>query len=536
MKLEEQPRSATAHMAETTSSELLVLLQLIVLFALGYFLTRRCFVPRCATLLLGSRALPTKKLELEGDESPGLASPADGAEGVRRRKANKRRRMRKAAGTTSSVDGPDVDGGSIVNSIVEGEESRKITEKMASVPSMASLGHDGAILVELHIDTVKLSTEQETTADKVAEDDARIQEPPAACSGDIGGGCVPSDERAARRRRRSVERKAWEERPKQDKATFATAAVRDSAEVPGTGISECIPEKQDTQMLDFEDSVSQAVGDTPEAPAVSVTNDMSVGASGCVNRAEVNTCEPEEGGVYDESASLRLEQKGSAPETRTDACREALDDTLPSAKLEDAAYSATTSELGEPPCELSTDDEFEHLSAASHNEKVLDKLSPPDSCLDRTSVGVTEFSMDGIWQTINGEQFVVDIGGETYHAQLDDDGLYFRWSKGDLCTRVLDESDDSWMQPIVEDDYQQQHLQQSDMWPDVTQSHIPCLVTEEDMGVALMMGGVVASPKENWEACWDWAKKGWCPRGNACEWEHPPLFASSMCQPCTGFF
>merc|ERR1719162_2103100 len=28
---------------------------------------------------------------------------------------------------------------------------------------------------------------------------------------------------------------------------------------------------------------------------------------------------------------------------------------------------------------------------------------------------------------------------------------------------------------------------------------------------------------DKWEACWEWVKTGWCPRGLTCRWEHPPL-------------
>jgi hypothetical protein len=42
---------------------------------------------------------------------------------------------------------------------------------------------------------------------------------------------------------------------------------------------------------------------------------------------------------------------------------------------------------------------------------------------------------------------------------------------------------------------------------------------------------------KDWEICWDWKKNnGWCPRGDACEWYHPPLSTLSRCQPCDAPF
>jgi len=29
--------------------------------------------------------------------------------------------------------------------------------------------------------------------------------------------------------------------------------------------------------------------------------------------------------------------------------------------------------------------------------------------------------------------------------------------------------------------------------------------------------------EERWECCWEWVRNGYCPRGDTCRWEHPPL-------------
>eukprot|EP00931_Biecheleriopsis_adriatica_P114495 TRINITY_DN9024_c0_g1_i1.p1 TRINITY_DN9024_c0_g1~~TRINITY_DN9024_c0_g1_i1.p1 ORF type:complete len:915 (-),score=264.56 TRINITY_DN9024_c0_g1_i1:43-2766(-) len=36
-----------------------------------------------------------------------------------------------------------------------------------------------------------------------------------------------------------------------------------------------------------------------------------------------------------------------------------------------------------------------------------------------------------------------------------------------------------------------------------------------------MMGDMAPPSEERWEVCWEWANRGYCPRGQTCRWEHP---------------
>jgi len=45
------------------------------------------------------------------------------------------------------------------------------------------------------------------------------------------------------------------------------------------------------------------------------------------------------------------------------------------------------------------------------------------------------------------------------------------------------------------------------------------------MQVGIVQAEVTDTNSDRWEACWEWVRTGWCPRGETCRWEHPPLQA-----------
>jgi hypothetical protein len=56
--------------------------------------------------------------------------------------------------------------------------------------------------------------------------------------------------------------------------------------------------------------------------------------------------------------------------------------------------------------------------------------------------------------------------------------------------------------------------------------------TTEQLSLSPVNQMLPADAKE-WEICWDWKKKGCCPRGVACDWYHPTTSPTlSPCQPC----
>jgi hypothetical protein len=163
-------------------------------------------------------------------------------------------------------------------------------------------------------------------------------------------------------------------------------------------------------------------------------------------------------------------------------------------------------------------------------------------------------AFDGIWTNNAGERIViehseitfdsgvqwainmrsmtnisVDVEDEEFEAELDPETRCLKWSDGDVWTCVG----------------QTENQQQ---WANVTQPDpdVPCLLWEgaQVTGEPFLMPPEMPPPPlntqipedaENWEICWDWKKKGWCPRGIACDWYHPcqaQATGPNFCKPC----
>lgn len=109
-----------------------------------------------------------------------------------------------------------------------------------------------------------------------------------------------------------------------------------------------------------------------------------------------------------------------------------------------------------------------------------------------------KFENGPIWsmKERNFRGFIVELGGQEYHAEVAGDGQQaICWSDGDVWTRM------------------------SRMQCEAPQ-HMVFVGEAPPMAGATSRKYVADDTKPNWEVCWNW-KKGWCPRGAACEWKHP---------------
>jgi hypothetical protein len=197
-------------------------------------------------------------------------------------------------------------------------------------------------------------------------------------------------------------------------------------------------------------------------------------------------------------------------------------------------------------------------------------------------------TLDGRWMNRDGEKILIEkleimfesgavwnmtmhspacisvhIDGAEFVAELDDEGEHLIWSDGDVWDfhgRVEVEQ-----QEMGEESQPQllfQHLCEYPLQGDVQlqptwayQAFGDHMASMESMqvwdGMALAPEGFAMSTEPvgpavnemipadagDWEICWDWKKKGCCPRGVACDWYHPPVAHTSPCQPCdTNFF
>merc|ERR1719387_2881650 len=95
----------------------------------------------------------------------------------------------------------------------------------------------------------------------------------------------------------------------------------------------------------------------------------------------------------------------------------------------------------------------------------------------------------------------VEVDGEEHRAEFDGCGK-LTWSDGDV-----------WMfmchSPTAA---------ATGMMPCMTMPFMQCEPCEEPVR---MPSQLPPQSAEKWEICWDWKKKGWCPRGAKCDWYHP---------------
>jgi len=150
-------------------------------------------------------------------------------------------------------------------------------------------------------------------------------------------------------------------------------------------------------------------------------------------------------------------------------------------------------------------------------------------------------AFDGIWRNhgeerieINhseilfesGEKWVIQmhsltslsvcVGDEEFHAELEPEARTLSWSDGDVWTCIgQTENQKNW----VENDVQSLLLETAAAQMAGEQFFMDTSPTE-----------TIPEDAQAWEICWDWKKKGWCPRAD-CKWYHP-VQPGFPCTPC----
>jgi hypothetical protein len=131
---------------------------------------------------------------------------------------------------------------------------------------------------------------------------------------------------------------------------------------------------------------------------------------------------------------------------------------------------------------------------------------------------------------IDPTAFSVEVEGEEFEAELENETRCLKWSDGDTWTCIgQTENQQQWAGvPVAAPD------------PDVLMAWEGQVAGEQFFPVEMPMppqqplNTQIPKEAENWEICWDWKKKGWCPRGVACDWYHPCAAPQEpmQCQPC----
>jgi hypothetical protein len=120
----------------------------------------------------------------------------------------------------------------------------------------------------------------------------------------------------------------------------------------------------------------------------------------------------------------------------------------------------------------------------------------------------------------------VTIEGQEYTAERDGVGANLRWSDGDVWTFFgTAEPEEQPEQQVVATVEELPHEIPSMMWEDP--SFVPMISPLDEYNNQMIMAPMpnnnqmIPQDAEKWELCWDYQKKGFCPRGAACDWYHP---------------
>jgi hypothetical protein len=108
----------------------------------------------------------------------------------------------------------------------------------------------------------------------------------------------------------------------------------------------------------------------------------------------------------------------------------------------------------------------------------------------------------------------VEVDGEKVYGDLDSSAGQLHWSDGDVWV-FFGMAQDT-VQPVV-DVIPELPCQPCMMLPFAPEA-MPLV---DHMSMPSPNNQCIPTNAENWEICWDWKKKGWCPRGGQCEWYHP---------------
>lgn len=155
-------------------------------------------------------------------------------------------------------------------------------------------------------------------------------------------------------------------------------------------------------------------------------------------------------------------------------------------------------------------------------------------------------ALDGLWVNDANERILIDklkimfdsgitwdmtmhslteisvmVDDEKFTAELDNSGCRLLWSDGDVWTFS---------------GQAQQPSEESQQWTPEAMSELPCMSPGDLSAFSCMMvpifpenaqlppppkNQVIPRDAKKWEICWDWKKKGCCPRGASCDWYHP---------------
>jgi len=125
--------------------------------------------------------------------------------------------------------------------------------------------------------------------------------------------------------------------------------------------------------------------------------------------------------------------------------------------------------------------------------------------------------------------FSVEVEDEEFEAELVTEARCLKWSDGDNWTCIGQTENQQQWSSIASPD-----------------PEAPCLLWEQAQVAGEPFFPIEVPPQplntqipkeaETWEICWDWKKKGWCPRGHACDWYHPSPAdqGQNFCAPCVG--
>jgi hypothetical protein len=175
------------------------------------------------------------------------------------------------------------------------------------------------------------------------------------------------------------------------------------------------------------------------------------------------------------------------------------------------------------PAHLAPPGAFDGLWKNSCNEKIV---------IDRSEV-IFESGEKWFIQQHSLTNLSVHVGDEKFEADLDLASHCLKWSDGDVW--IFEGQTENQQHWAAAASAPQDPAVPQILWEGAQltgEQFFPMDIGVVDAGM-LPKNMVIPEDAQKWEICWDWSKKGWCPRGCDCDWYHPaPPPNASFCQPC----
>jgi len=549
MKLQEQMASAAAASTNTLGfigTELLTIMQVIFFLFLGYMVTSvwRALKPR-AVPKVSAKKVDDVDEPVQCEEEVAVDSPSQPVSKGRLSNAVERKKTRKATQPEPKKKQPI----NVVTVVPEElprpapQEEVLVVEEMpptSSVSAAQAAERIAKLIAKKEQRKARKAESQKTVEEEVAEEQTAVEEQPqpATCESFSADAAKPDEPDAVEQ----VEEEAVETFPAYV-AAKCDKPDSDTSSQDGQSLSQTASTLSmvNSGIASSESDSSPRATSTPEEPQPEedcTTEDaqpepkesmqLPVG-NASMNFDDIESDSDSEVDTADYAGmQLSMPQELPNPSDAEMANAPVMWCSLPTSP---SMADGSTAEMPQisgwmaviVPTECAPAGAFDGLWKNNADEKILiDKLEIMFEC------GMT-WNME--MHSVNN--LSVTVEGQTIDAQLDASGTQLLWSDGDVWNffgSAQDGPTECPPQPAMEIPMEMPMMMP--YYPEEGCMMSPPVYDEQMMGNEQMMGMPAMcdwmptpAPSDKWEICWDWKKKGRCPR-TTCEWYHPEPEAS----------